>query len=88
MGWHYGFAAAGVGMLLALAVYLWAGATCRPSRRARKREKAPRQPLNRAEWKSVGALLLLVIPLTLYWACNEQQGNTIALWSIANTDRA
>ena len=36
----------------------------------------------------MGALFLLVIPLTLYWACNEQQGNTIALWSMDNTDRA
>ena len=35
----------------------------------------------------MGALLLLVIPLTLYWACNEQQGNTVALWSMNNTDR-
>ena len=34
------------------------------------------------------ALLLLVIPLTLYWACNEQQGNTMALWSLDNTSRA
>ena len=49
---------------------------------------APSQPLTRQEWRSVAALLLLVIPLTLYWACNEQQGNTAALWSIDNTDRA
>ena len=33
------------------------------------------------------ALLLLLIPLTLYWACNEQWGNTLTLWSIDNTDK-
>ncbi|MBS0280012.1 MAG: MFS transporter, partial [Proteobacteria bacterium] len=52
------------------------------------RAHEPRPPLTKAEWKSVGALFLLVIPLTLYWACNEQQGNTMALWSIDNTDRS
>jgi POT family proton-dependent oligopeptide transporter len=86
-GWHWGFAAAGVGILLALAVYL-AGWGSLPKEGARKRRpKASRQPLTRAEWKSVWALFVLCIPLTLYWACNEQQGNSIALWSIDNTDR-
>ncbi len=87
VGWHYGFAAAGVGMLLALTVYLsgWRNLPPEPPRAPRATE--PRVPLSRNEWKSVGALFLLVIPLTLYWACNEQQGNTIALWSMDNTDR-
>ena len=35
----------------------------------------------------MGALILLVIPVTLWWACYEQQGNTIALWAANNTDR-
>ena len=88
VGWAYGFGAAGVGMLFALIVYLcgWKYLPPEPPRRARARE--PRPPLTKAEWKSVGALFLLVIPLTLYWACNEQQGNTMALWSIDNADRS
>src|SRR6202012_2737688 len=53
-----------------------------------RRVKTVHAPLTRSEWKSIGALCLLVIPLTLYWACNEQQGNTIALWSMDNTDRS
>jgi POT family proton-dependent oligopeptide transporter len=28
-----------------------------------------------------------VVPVTLWWACYEQQGNTIALWAMDNTDR-
>ncbi len=88
VGWRFGFGAAGVGMLLALIVYLtgWRNLPPEPPRAVRASE--PRPPLTKTEWKSVGALFLLVIPLTLYWACNEQQGNTIALWSIDNTDRA
>jgi len=88
LGWHYGFASAGVGILFGIAIYLWGWRDLPPEPRRAKAQNAPRQPLSRQEWRSVGALLLLVIPLTLYWACNEQQGNTGALWSIDNTDRA
>jgi proton-dependent oligopeptide transporter, POT family len=86
VGWHYGFAAAGVGILFGLVVYLAGWRHLPPD--TRQTIKVVREKLTRQEWQSVGALLLLVIPLTLYWACNEQGGNTIALWSIDNTDRA
>jgi POT family proton-dependent oligopeptide transporter len=86
VGWHYGFGAAGVGMLIALAVY-WIGWGYLPAEGVKERKVAERKPLNKDEWKSVGALVLLVIPLTLWWACYEQQGNIIALFADANTDR-
>ncbi len=34
------------------------------------------------------ALLLLCAPVILFWATYEQQGNTIALWADARTDRS
>lgn len=86
VGWHYGFAAAGVGILLGIAVYLAGWKYLPPD--TKPAVKAAPQPLTRQEWQSIGALFLLVIPLTLYWACNEQGGNTMALWSIDHTDRA
>jgi len=87
VGWDYGFGAAGVGMIIALAVYFW-GWRYLPAEGVRERKLAEKkQPLNRAEWMSVGALILLVIPLTLWWACYEQQGNIIALFADAATDR-
>ena len=86
LGWHYGFAAAGVGMLIALAVYL-RGWHDLPPERTSERGRTDFKPLDRKEWKSVGALILLVLPITLWWACYEQQGNTIALWASDNTDR-
>ncbi len=86
VGWHYGFGAAGIGMLLAFAVYV-AGWKHLPPEHAKPKTKAERQPLTHAEWKSVGALFLLVIPLTLWWACYEQQGNIMALYADASTDR-
>ena len=85
VGWHYGFAAAGVGILLGIAVYL-AGWKHLPPDTKPVTKTAP-QPLTRQEWQSVGALLLLVIPLTLYWACNEQGGNTMSLWAMDHADR-
>jgi POT family proton-dependent oligopeptide transporter len=88
-GWHYGFAAAGVGMLIALAVYL-AGFRTLPEdeltkAKATHKDKAP---LTSDERRAVLALILLCIPLTLYWACYEQQGNTLTLWTADNTDRS
>ena len=35
----------------------------------------------------MGAIVLLALPVTFFWATYEQQGNTIALWADANTDR-
>ena len=88
VGWHYGFGAAGVGMLVALAVYVL-GWKHLPAEglREKKATKKDRTPLSSAEWKSVLALVLLVVPLTLWWACYEQQGNIIALFADAATDR-
>ncbi len=86
VGWDYGFGAAGVGMLAALIVYML-GWKYLPPDGLTQRVKSERKPLNREEWKSVGALMLIVLPLTLWWACYEQQGNIIALFADANTDR-
>jgi POT family proton-dependent oligopeptide transporter len=87
MGWHYGFAAAGVGMIIALVVYI-AGWKHLPAEGLQKEKSAvEKKPLSRSEWRSVGALILLVVPLTLWWACYEQQGNIIALLADTGTDR-
>jgi len=86
VGWHYGFGAAGVGMLVALATYIWGWKTL-PAEGLKQRTKKSREPLNRTEWMSVAALIVLIVPLTLWWACYEQQGNVIALFADANTDR-
>jgi POT family proton-dependent oligopeptide transporter len=89
VGWHYGFGAAGVGMIIALASYFYGWKYLPAEGLPAKKEKivTEKKPLNRDEWMSVGALILLVIPLTLWWACYEQSGNIIALFADANTDR-
>ena len=89
VGWHYGFAAAGVGMLIALAVYLFGFSTLPEDElHKHKATHTDEPPLNRDERRAVVWLIFLVVPLALYWACYEQQGNTIALWAADNTDRS
>jgi POT family proton-dependent oligopeptide transporter len=43
--------------------------------------------LDRQEWQSIRALLILFLPVTFFWATYEQQGNTIALWADEFTNR-
>ncbi len=84
-GWHYGFAAAGVGMVTGLAIYLSA-APLLPEEPRRRAERAA-APLGRSDWRAIAALLALFVPVSLFWATYEQQGNTLALWADEYTDR-
>ena len=89
IGWHYGFGAAGVGMLIALAIYLIGFNQLPEDELTRRRAThTERKKLTRDDRRAIWALLLLCIPLTLYWACYEQQGNTLNLWTADNTDRS
>src|SRR5690242_4048375 len=83
-GWHYGFAAAGIGMTLGLTIYLAATPTL-PRDAFVRRDTS--QKMDRTGWRAIGALLVLFIPVSLFWATYEQQGNTIALWADGFTDR-
>jgi len=94
VGWHYGFAAAGVGMCIGLATYLY-GLRLLPAdtpspaggRGLRVSSRAEQRKLDRNEWRGIIALLALFVPTTLFWAAYEQISNTIILWADANTDR-
>ena len=85
LGWHYGFGAAGVGMTLALVIYLIATPTL--PKDAFVRREVTSAPLDRDARRSIRALLLLFLPVALFWGAYEQQGNTIALWADQFTDR-
>jgi POT family proton-dependent oligopeptide transporter len=88
LGWHYGFTIAGVGMTAALVIYVFALRILPPDELAVARAKGiEHRPLDRDEWRSVLALLALIVPTTFFWATYEQMGNTIALWADDYTDR-
>jgi POT family proton-dependent oligopeptide transporter len=92
VGWHYGFAAAGVGMVIGLCIYLYALPHLPPDElhklQAAQGEQRARKPLDPSERRAIFALLALFVPNTLFWAAYEQMGNTIILWADAYTDRA
>jgi POT family proton-dependent oligopeptide transporter len=89
LGWHYGFTAAGVGMTIALAIYLYAVPGLPPDELHKAMAAGTEhKPLDRNEWRAILALIALFVPTTLFWATYEQQGNTIVLWADDHTDRA
>jgi len=88
VGWHYGFAAAGVGMTIALVIYLFASRTLPPDLLTVRRASGNPQRFGADEWHAVIALLVLAVPVTLFWGTYEQVGNTIALWANDHTDRS
>ena len=85
LGWHYGFTAAGFGMTTGLVIYLLA--TPHLPKEAFNRRKSPPLLIDRDGRRAILALLLLFVPVSLFWATYEQQGNTIALWADQFTDR-
>jgi POT family proton-dependent oligopeptide transporter len=85
-GWHWGFGAAGIGMVGGLAIYLWGQRYLPPQARrpAVERNAAPRVRFPRET-----AVLLLAIGLsvTVFRSAYEQVGNTVALWADVGVDR-
>lgn len=86
-GWHYGFAAAGFGMLLGLSVYLAGQRYLAPDQLARSHGAGgeAKVPLNSAEWQRVLALVALCALNVVFWAVYEQQGNTMQSWADERT---
>jgi len=87
-GWHYGFAAAGVGMLVSLAIYLAAMRHLPPDELRTPAAKAEATPLNLGERHAIVALLVVFALVTFFWATYDQQGNTLLLWIEDHTERS
>jgi len=88
VGWHYGFTAAGIGMTLGLAIYVYAMPSLPPDERQRATAAGvEKKKLDRGEWRAVLALIALFVPSSFFWATYEQQGNTLTLWADDYTDR-
>jgi len=84
-GWHWGFAAAGVGMCLGLAVYILGGRYLPPEPKPAAREPAARGAATPT--RTLLILLAVGIAVVIYRCAYEQTGNTLALWTDANLDR-
>jgi len=86
-GFHYGFAAAGVGMCIGLCIYLYALPLLPPDELHTQAHSAARAPLTAEQRRAIAALLVLFVPNTLFWTTYEQIGNTTILWIDSNVDR-
>src|SRR3984957_7919849 len=92
-GWHWGFGAAGVGMLMGLAVYVLGGKYL-PEQARIARAAVPAAssapPATRArDHRSTLVLLFAVgLAVTVFRGAYEQVGNTVALWADSGVDRA
>jgi POT family proton-dependent oligopeptide transporter len=85
-GWHYGFAAAGVGMLAGLLIYLY-GQGYLPKEQPVAAPAEPQLPRSYRGRDTFFLLLGIGLAVTVFRAAYEQIGNTMALWMRDDVDR-
>jgi POT family proton-dependent oligopeptide transporter len=78
IGWHWGFTAAGIGMLVGVVVYL-TGRRHLPPDRFRSREVRPRLTL--VQWRHVLGILLVFIPYTIVNTALWQAYGILLVWA-------
>lgn len=87
VGWHWGFGAAGVGMIIGLIVYHFGRHLLPEDYFNRVHEKhEEHKPFTANEWGRIFALVFLCTICVVFWSVYEQQGNTLQLWADQNTD--
>ncbi|MDE1146476.1 MAG: peptide MFS transporter [Azospirillaceae bacterium] len=85
-GWHYGFTAAGIGMVVGLVIYL-AGRRHLPPDAPAAEPAAGAQRLGRRDLPVMAALLLILVTVTLFWTVQTQVWTTYVLWIQDRVDR-
>lgn len=84
VGWHYGFGAAGLGMLVGLVVYR-TGRRHLPPDRLRKRGDHAR--LTARQWRVLGVLVLILLPYLLASSALFQAYGIMYVWADSAVDR-
>ena len=89
VGWHWGFAAAGVGMIAGLIIYLIGQKHLAPDQLAQRRQaegaSAVKEKLTKDEMLRIGALVVICALNIVFWGVYEQQGNTLQIFADSNT---
>ncbi len=94
MSWHWGFGAAGVGMILGLIVYLLnreklatVGNKVK-TRAASKTDEKVQPALTPGDWKRIAAIFIFFIFTILFWGAYEQKGASLNLFAdrLTNTE--
>lgn len=80
VGWHYGFGAAGVGMLIGLVIYLSGRKSLPNAARRLPEQRVKRPPLSPQERTTILILVLLLPVLAIGLAGNQEIFNAYELW--------
>jgi POT family proton-dependent oligopeptide transporter len=91
LGWHFGFAMAGFGMLFGVAQFVagrrYFGATADgPRERPAAQQVKERAPLSREDWMRMGAIAVLFLFSCIFWSSFEQAGSSLNLFADRMTD--
>ncbi|MES2136928.1 MAG: peptide MFS transporter [Pseudomonadota bacterium] len=86
-GWHYGFGAAGIGMLAGLLIYL-SGQRYLPPETERILDSVGGAAKGRMGRETILVLVAIALSVTVFRSAYEQVGNTVALWADAGVNRA
>jgi len=99
LGWHFGFAAAGLGMLFGVGQFIFGlsnfGRVGEPppaSGKSVSKLETPaaappaRAPLTRDDWTRIAAIVILFLFASLFWAAYEQAGSSLNLFADQLTD--
>ncbi len=98
VGWHYGFGAAGVGMVFGLCLYLWGRNKYLPGigfTPARPRPNDVREPVvgsveaakSDDDRRRIIALAIVVLFVVAFWAAYDQTGSSMNLFADKATNR-
>ncbi len=90
VGWHYGFAAAGIGMLIGLAVYHFGQKhlPLTPHEKVVAKEQVTHvhEKMTKQDYKRIFALIAVCAVTIMFWGVYEQQGNTLQILADESTN--
>lgn len=93
VGWHWGFIAAGFGMLLGMTMYVWGqkallGDKCMlPASKRTGADAVDNKPLTSIEKQRMAVIFIMVFFCIFFWSAFEQAGSSLTLFADRETNR-
>ena len=87
VGWHWGFGAAGIGMLIGLLVYHFGQKHLAETPKEHEAHEKPvaqtqqHESLTKEDYKRIVAIILVCAVTVMFWGIYEQQGNTLQIFA-------
>lgn len=84
VSWHWGFGAAGIGMLIGLSIYLSGRRHLPPDIISKRGERVK---LSRGDWRTLGVLVVMLVPYILISTSLNQAYGIMYVWADTAVDR-